>query len=143
MTTPQPTFATPEEAAMNGFPPRHCRVLACDVEGYHAYVLLNTGTDAHPYLYGGLVTREDDGWRDGSSGNGGGWTRLPGTEDIGVLSAWDEAPAGADAVRLSWNGEVREVPVVGGAYLATWWGVPVDLECWPRVIAFRFNGRWI
>src|SRR5687767_14097853 len=117
-------YSTPEEAALSGFPPQHCRVVACDVNGNDAYVLLDTGTDEHPYLYGGTVSRETDGWHDRTSGNGIGWTRLSADDEIGVLSIWAEAPAGADAVRLRWKGEEREVPVRAGAYLATWWGVP-------------------
>ena len=30
----------------------HCRIVATRVDGDQAYVLLDTGTDTHPYLYG-------------------------------------------------------------------------------------------
>jgi hypothetical protein len=101
-------------------------------------MLLNTGSEERPYLYGGTVRRENDGWRDGTSGNGSGWTR---DEELGVLSFWAEAPAGADAVCLRWNGELREVPVRASAYLATWWRVHPP-EAWPEVVGFRGCGRW-
>lgn len=57
-----PPFATPQAAALDGFPAAHRRVAACAVDGDHAYVLLDTGPAGCPYLYGASVTREEGGW---------------------------------------------------------------------------------
>ena len=127
---------------MSGFPAGHCRVVACEVDGDDAYVLLNTGSAEHPYLYGGTARREGGGWRDGTSGNGGGWTRTDADDEVGVLSLWDIAPAGADAARVRWGDDVREVRVRDGAFLATWWRVPFPVDSWPEVVAFRIGGEW-
>ncbi len=127
---------------MSGFPAAHCRVVACEVEGDDAFVLLDTGSAERPYLYGGTARREPDGWRDGTGGNGSGWTRTDADGELGVLTLWDAAPAGADAVRVGWGGDVREVPVRSGAFLATWWRVPAPTEGGPRVVAVRIGGEW-
>jgi hypothetical protein len=67
---------TPESAAMVGFPPKYCRVIASRFHGDHAYVLLNAGSSEQPYLYGvncRRAARTDDGSREdprtGRAGN--------------------------------------------------------------------------
>lgn len=136
------TFPTPEEAAMDGFPGTACRVVASAREGDDAYVLLDTGPEGHPYLYGGCVTREDGGWAEGTSGNGPGWSLTDAEHDLGTLTVWGEAPEGAVRVRVGFRGEAREAPVANGVYLVAWWRVPYPDE-FPRVEAFRVDGRWV
>jgi hypothetical protein len=134
---------TPEEAALESFPTEHCRVVAGAREGDDAYVLLDTGTRERPYLYGVAARRDAAGWHDGSSGNGCGGTLTDADGHLGVLSLWDDAPAGADAVRVRWSGSEREVDVREGAFLAAWFRVPCPESAGPEVIAFRIGGRWV
>ena len=72
--------------------------------------------------------------------NGAGWHRLQPDSDLGVATAWGEAPAGADQVRAELEGHVLEGAVVSGVYFVVWWDVaPSD----PQVSAFRVNGEWV
>jgi hypothetical protein len=109
-------FASPEAAAMEGFPPEHCRVAACVVGGDEAYVVLDTGPMGRPYLYGSAVSRGPRGWEAGTSGNGpsAGWTLTDSEHDLGTSYVYDLAPAGADRVRAVLDEDVKEV-AVGGA----------------------------
>lgn len=138
-----PMFDSPEAAAMEGFPPEHCRVAACAVDGDEAYVVLDTGPVGHPYLYGSAVSRGPRGWEAGTSGNGptGGWTLTDYEHDLGTAYIYDEAPAGADRVRAVRGGDVKEAVVSGAVYLVAWWRVPFS-ETIPRVLAFRVGGTW-
>lgn len=135
-------FATPEAAALSGFPPQ-CRVVASLAGGDDAYVLLDTGQPGAPYLYGACVSRDDDGWQEGTSGNGSGWTLTDSERDLGTATVWDAAPEGADRVRASLDGEVREADVVEGMYLVAWWRVPAAALDRLRVEAFRIGGAWV
>src|SRR5690349_4080195 len=99
MSIPQPSFATPEDAAMAGFPPAYCRVVACVTEGDDGFAVLDTGSPDRPYLYAVAVWREGGRWYDGSSGNGLGWTITDRERDLGTLAAWDYAPAEVELVR--------------------------------------------
>ena len=126
---------------MDGFPGVACRVVASAREGDDAYVVVDTGPAGHPYLYGVALAREDGGWSEVASGNGGGWTVAGGSDELGTLHLWGEAPAGADRVRAVYGTDVRERPVSGGTYLVTWWRVPADGPA-ARVEAFRVGGRW-
>ena len=138
-----PSFATPEEAAMNGFPPAYCRVVASAVEGDDGFVVLDTGAPGRPYLYAVAVWREDGRWYDGNSGNACGWSVTDMDNELGSLAAWDYAPVNADRVRIAFRSEVREVPVADGAYLTVWWRVPCpEFGDWPWPISFRRNGIW-
>ena len=130
---------------MLGFPPEHCRVLAVDVDGDDAFVVLDTGPSEYRYLYGGTVRRVGDGWSGGIDSNGGGvrWTRTDDVRDLGVVALADEAPPGSDAVRVSWRGRERESLVRNGVYLVTWWREPFPDGPWPTVVAFRIAGRWV
>lgn len=140
---PQPTFATPQDAAMSGFPAGLCRVVAAAVEGDDAYVVIDTGSDGFNCLHGGTAQRQADGWRDGGGGNGDGWILTDPDREIGVLAVWDEAPAACDAVRVQWRGEVREEPVRDGVYLVAWFRVACPEDSWPAVTSFRIGGRWV
>jgi hypothetical protein len=102
MTQP---FDSPEAAAMNGFPPAYCRVVASVAHGNYACVLLDTRTHEAPYLYGVSCRREKDGWIELGSSNGFGWTQ---TDAGGSLSFWGEAPTAADRVRVKFRGTVEE-----------------------------------
>src|SRR2546422_11518931 len=45
-----------------------------------------------------------------------------------------DAPAGADFIRVAFEGTVIDEPIQDGVYLLVWWRVPYPSE-WPRVIA--------
>lgn len=137
------THRTPEEAALEGFPARACRVLATVREGGEAYVLIDTGPAGAPRLYGASASRRDGGWIGRTAGDAPGWSLTDAEHDAGTLSAWGEAPAGATRVRVSFDGEVREAPVAHGAYLVAWFGVPCPAGGFPRVDAFQVDGKWI
>jgi hypothetical protein len=130
---------------MLGFPPEHCRVLAIDVDGNDAFVVLDTGPAEYRYLYCGTVRRTGDGWSGGTDSNGGGvcWTRTDDARDLGVIALSDEAPSDSDAVRVSWRGRERESLVRNGVYLVTWWRELFPEGAWPAVVAFRIAGRWV
>lgn len=137
------TFASPQDAAMVGFPARYCRVVASRIEGDDAYVLLDTGSDGRPYLYGVNCSRHDGGWVEGGSGNGPSWSQAGPDELLGTLVIWGEAPGGADMVRARFGGVVVEEPVNNGVYLAVWWRTPSPGTSWPSVEAFRIRERWV
>ena len=138
-------YSTPEGAAMHGFPPEHCRVLALELDADDGFVMLDTGPPGSPYLYGGTVKREASGWSSGIDSNGGGigWTSTELDHDIGVVHMCGEAPEGADAVRASWRGTTRESPVRNGIVLLTWWQEKNPQRAYPRVVAYRVGGEWI
>jgi hypothetical protein len=58
---------------MDGFPIEHCRVIASRIQDDDAYVLLDTGSQGQPYLYGVNCVRSAGRWHETSSGNGPGW----------------------------------------------------------------------
>jgi hypothetical protein len=136
-------FDSPEAAAMEGFPPERCRVVASAVQEDEAYVVLDTGPVGHPYLYGSAVSRGPRGWEAGTSGNGpsAGWTLTDFEHDLGTSYIYDLAPAGADRVRAVLDEDVEEVAVGGAVYLVSWWRVPFR-ETGPKVLAFRVGGTW-
>ena len=127
---------------MQGFPPEHCRVIALATEGNDGVAVLDTGASGQPYLYAVAVWRENGRWFVGSGGNALGWTLTDHDRALGTLAAWDYAPAGADRVRIAFRQELREVPVVDGAYLAAWWRLPLPEDEWPRPVSFRIAGEW-
>jgi hypothetical protein len=55
---------------------------------------------------------------------------------------WGDAPAEADMVRIEFEGNIVEEPVIDRAYLMIWWRAPAPQD-WPRVRAFRIGGRWL
>jgi hypothetical protein len=130
---------------MSGFPADHCRVLTSVVKGNAAFVVLDTGSAENRYLYAGTAERIAGGWIDGVSSNGpsAGWTRTGREGDRGIAYIYDEAPSGADRVQAALGDDVREVPVLNGVYLATWWGVPASEEATPGLVAFRVAGAWV
>lgn len=139
---PHDGFDSPESAAMDGFPPKYCRVVASRVNGDDAYVLLNTGSSGQPYLYGVNCRRQDGRWLEQGSGNAPwGWEQTGDDPDVGTLSVWGDAPDGADMVKVEFEGRIFEDTVAEGAYLLVWWRVPCP-EIWPQETAFRIAGRW-
>ena len=138
-----PGFDTPDGAAMTGFPAKYCRVVATRVEGDHAYVLLDTGPPAQPYLYAVNCKRQDGRWFEGASGNGPGWSLSDEAKRLGTWSVWGEAPTDADVVRVEFHDQLVEERVTSGVYLAVWWRQPEPDGVGPRVIAFRIKGDWI
>lgn len=130
---------------MGGFPEAYCRVVATRVQGDDAYVLLDTGSPGHAYLYGVNCSRLDGRWSETSSGNGPGWSLTDADRELGTLSLWGDTPADTDLVNVQFNGEQREEPVHGGAFLAVWWRQPCPGPGreWPRATAFRARGDWM
>jgi hypothetical protein len=137
-------FPTPEDAAMDGFPAAHCKVLAVDVDGQDGFVVLDTGPIQYRYLYSGTVKRTSDGWQSWSDSNGGGmrWSATDLEAEIGVVAVCDEAPPDANAARVEWRREVRETPKRNGVYLVTWFREPFPEAPWPRVTAFHTSEGW-
>jgi hypothetical protein len=135
-------FDAPEQAAMHGFPPKYCRVVASRVNGDDAYVLLNTGSGEQPYLYGVCCRRENGRWFEAGSSNGSSWRQTSHDPDVGNLCFWDDAPADADMVRVEHDDRIFEEPVSDRAFLVAWWRVS-EPRSWPRVVAFRIGGRWV
>jgi hypothetical protein len=130
---------------MAGFPAAHCRVLASAAEGDAAYVVMDTGPVEYRYLYGGTAERVEGGWTDGTSSNGpsAGWTCTDHEGQLGVAYVYDEAPDGADRVRVAFGTELQEAEVISGIYLAVWWHVPSDDARTPVATAFRVAGEWM
>ena len=135
-----PEFATLGEAVRTSFPLDSCRIVAVHEHGDAAVALFDTRPSAEPYLYEGHYQRENGRWSEGSSSNGAGWQRLKPDSELGVVTAWGEAPAGADQVRAELEGHVLEEAVVSGVYFVVWWDV---LASDPQVSAFRVNGEWV
>lgn len=137
-------FDSPEDAAMYGFPARYCRVVASRTHGDDAYVLLDTGPSGHPYLYGVFCSGHEGRWRGAGSGNGPAWETTDLDRQLGTPVVWGElpVPAGADRVRLEFQGDVVEEPVIEGMYLAAWWRVPCPEFDWPDVVGLRIDGGW-
>lgn len=107
---------------MQGFPPTQVRVVATCAKKRFAVVLLETN-DGPPFeAYQVLCRRVDEGWMDGTSGNGPGWTVTE--EGVGVLTYWD--------VDLSTGGVVPTMPPAGfgesseEGFLFCRWDVPED-----------------
>jgi hypothetical protein len=145
----EPGFDTPEDVAMLGFPPHLCRVIGTRVNGDHAFVLLDTGSPGRPYLYGQHCRRRNGLWEDAGSGNAPDWQRTDEVTDVGVLTFWGEAPAGADAVRVALGAATVEAPVVHGAWLVVWWSQPPPPpppppnDGWPSVQSYRICASWV
>jgi hypothetical protein len=135
-------FTTPEDAAMDGFPSKYCRVVASRVDHDDAYVLLDTGSDGRSYLYGVNCRRQDGLWHELSSSNGCGWSPSESDPLRGTMVYWDEAPADADSVRIEFDGRIWEEPVRDRAFLAVWWNVTSPQSGWPQLVAARVKGEW-
>lgn len=138
---PMTGFATPEDAALAGSQPAHCRIVAVARDGADAYVLLDTGSPGRAYLYGVVCRNDGDGWQEMMSSNGGGWSLTDEKTGLGVHTLWDEVPADADQVRIEFRGESSEHPIAGGLYFFAWFNQPIGAE--RRVAAIRVAGQWV
>jgi hypothetical protein len=107
---------TPEDAARGEIPERYARALGVvhSPDGNHAVVLLGTNESPFLYPYQVVCGRGEGGWYEGMSGNGPGWstTSSEGEPNIGVATLWDEAPPGATAAVVSFEGHEHECPSV-------------------------------
>jgi hypothetical protein len=134
---------TPEDAARGEIPERYARAhgVVHSPDGNHAVVLLGTNESPFLYPYQVVCGRGEGGWYEGMSGNGPGWstTSSEGEPNIGVATLWDEAPPGATAAVVSFEGHEHEVSVREGYFLFAAWDVPDDLamEDYPLLV------RWI
>jgi hypothetical protein len=136
-------YDSPESAAMEGFPPAYCRVVAARVREDAAYVLLDTGSPGQPYLYGVNCYRENGRWFESGSSNGPGWHRTGDDHsELGTLTVWGDAPQGVSVVRMEFQGVIVDEPVRDGAYLFVWWRVPCPEEEWPRLLAILTPSGW-
>ncbi len=135
-----PEFATLDEVVRASFPLDSCRIVAVHEHGDAAVALFDTRPSTEPYLYEVHYQRDNGRWSEGSSSNGAGWQRLKSDSGLGVVTAWGEAPAGADQVRAELGGHVVEEVVASGVYFVVWWDVPASE---PQVSAFRVNGEWV
>jgi hypothetical protein len=84
--------------------------------------------------------REENGWVEGSSGNGTGGF-LPTGEGIGTVVTWEEAPAWAAAARYRLLDCEQVVPVEQGFVLAAFDDVAEDgwsdpFQMWPRLASW-------
>jgi hypothetical protein len=135
-----PGAPTPEEAARGEIPERYARVLATAVapDGNHAVVLLGTNEPPKLYPYQVVCGRGEDGWVEGVSGNGPGWssTAGEGEPNLGVATLWDEAPVSARAAKVVFEGREHEAPVRNSYFLFAAWDAPDD-AAHPRFV------RWI
>ena len=134
------TFESLDEAVRATFPPEFCRIVGVRERGDAAMALFDTRPSSAPYLYEVHYQRENGRWSEGSSSNGCGWHRFNLDSELGVVTAWDEAPAEADRVRGELEGQVLEDTVANGVYLLVWWDVPVSDA---RVTAFRIGSEWV
>jgi len=117
-------FASPEVAALSDFPAGAVYVVASRANADNAYVLLDTRPNGPAYPYGIAFKREAGEWIEGASNNAGGWF-ADGDLGLGMLAFWDEdAPAGADLVRIDFGSDIHEEPVTEGVFLSVWWRVP-------------------
>ena len=130
---------SPERAAMTGFPEAHCRVIASRRLEDDAYVLLDTGSPGHPYLYGLNCFQRDGQWFEHGSSNGPGWEQTGHDPDVGTLSLWADVPEDVDCVRVNFDGVLIEEPVSDA--LLVRWRVAQPTQ-WPHVVAVRANGTW-
>src|SRR5919197_5318392 len=92
-------YDDPEAAARESIPRQFARTLAMAVapDGNSAVVLLGTNEPPDLYPYKVVCQRSRDGWEEGASSNGPGWTSLSGGRG-GVETYWGEAPEGASQV---------------------------------------------
>lgn len=127
---------------MSGFPAAHCRVVASEVFGNDAYVLLDTGPVGRTYLYGCTCHRRQGQWFEAGSGNAPSWSPTSESQDVGVLSFWGETPADVDMIRVKFDGAPIDVPVRDGIYFLVRWRVPFQTP-WPEIAAMRKNGVWV
>jgi hypothetical protein len=122
---------TAEDAARGTRPDAIVIASSHSPDGQHAVVLVDKGKPGKPYVLEVLCERVAGAWTTRSDSNGHGWTATRmddglNQRNLGVLTLWDEAPAGADAVSVKWKGQRYTAPVAGGHFLFVAWDVPDD-----------------
>ena len=135
-----PTFDTLDEAVRATFPVQSTRIVAVSEHGDAAVALFDTRPGDEPYLYEVHYHRENGQWSEGSSSNGSGWHGLSRESDLGVETAWGDAPPDADTVRVERDGRVFEEAAAFGVYFLAWWEV---LDARAEAKAFRVKGEWV
>lgn len=134
-------FDSLDDAVRSSFPEEHCRVLAVREHGDFAVALFDTRPTGEPYLYEVHYERRNHRWSESSSSNGSGWHLLHPESNLGVVTAWGEAPGDADKVRAELDGMSAEETVTNGIYLFVWWDVPS--ESFAEGTSFHIDGRWV
>jgi hypothetical protein len=140
MRTDHPGWSDEERAVLAAaaevLPERYTLVAGLSVHGDLAWVVLapeweplfsaRHPNDIYEWLYDVGLARDGDGWIvwHTASGGGRGWSCTSGDGDLGVTYLADEAPPGAREAEVRFLGEVERVPVRGGFYCWTRWGVP-------------------
>jgi hypothetical protein len=129
MTDDARDLSTAEDVARGRRPDAIVIASSHSPDGKHAVVLVDKGKPGKLYVLQVLCERVAEVWTTQSDSNGHGWTatRMDDPLDqrnLGVLTLWGDAPAGADAVTVRWKEQEHIVPVAAGHYLFTVWDVP-------------------
>jgi hypothetical protein len=124
-------LSTAEDAARGTRPDAIVIASSHSPDGQHAVVLVDKGKPGKPYVLQVLCERVAGAWTTQSDSNGHGWTATRMDDRLdqsnrGVLTLWDEAPAGANAVTVGWKGQRYHIPVAAGHYLFAVWDIPDD-----------------
>jgi hypothetical protein len=137
----EPSYGTPEAAARGDVPEQFAHTLGIEVSAdrRHAVVLVGTNEQSDPYPYQVVCAREGERWVESIGGNGPGWSATGDQQsNVGVLTAWGEAPAASTVAVIGFGGREHEVAVHRGYYLFVAWDVPDDDGYAPPVVG-RFR----
>ena len=112
--------------------------------------MLLSGHDDPIYPYEERVFRDGEVWLGGNSSNGptmeSVWTDDDADDgDLYDVSFWVDVTPGADAVRVSVDGSIRELPSSHGLAVCFIAGIP-EAEVGrhrPTLLARRLGGRWL
>jgi hypothetical protein len=109
-------FATPERAALAGDRTTTDTfvVTSATTENDAIVILMSPGWPGPDWVH---VRRYEDGWEEGSSGDGHTIWIGNGDDDddeVGVLTSWGDAPPSATSARVTFHGTTTEVPVGNG-----------------------------
>jgi hypothetical protein len=126
-----------EEAVLAQAPPGSVVVgSAISPDGTYgaALTILPSATD---YPMDDLFERIDGRWVEAGGGSGSGicWTTLDGTGDLGVLRYANEAPPGARAALIAYEGREYRVPIREGWYFLAVWDTAFTED--PRILRFE------
>jgi hypothetical protein len=134
-------YATLEKALAAEMPPMASVVIGVSVSPSGNYAAVMRLIPSASYLADELYARNEHGWTSYGGGSGGGisWSSLvdlptgaASDEELGVLRFGDEAPPGATAVRIEYEGREHTVPVVQGHFFFAAWDT--DFAANPRVL---------
>ena len=123
------------KVASSGYPPGVAVPLFVSVHGDHAAVLLETGTDTHPYPYLVMCAYEDGHWQELASANMGGWYQTE--DDNGAVVFWDDSDGLTEPVEIEFKGRRWPAEVKSGVAWSIWWdeldpGNLIDPH-WPEI----------